>query len=421
MRATVYWYSGTGNSWLAAGRLAERLREGGAEAVLVPMEDSARAAAAARADARAAGAGGAPDGGEAVHGGAPDLEIFCFPIYAFNAPSAVARFVRALPLPSSVQAAAPAGTRAEAPSAAPAGAGAAASATDGGPTGAPASAFAGARAAATRKAALVATMGGKGYDGRALRRLERMLRDRGREVVLAEALEMPEAFVQAYSATPPEAAEARTAAALALADTLAKELLSGGGRFRADRPALRILLTPVSVLFALVARRLLGLSWGCDGLACTGCGLCARACPAGNIRMAGQRPSFGAACEDCQRCANLCPTGAIRVSALKLLVYAILSFPSYGRILAGLFGLALPAGPFGFLLRAALWLAGALAAFAAAAFAFRVAESRPAGRNFLSRSYATGFSRRLAPGFQAELARRGRSAREGRAADPLGD
>jgi len=384
MRATVYWYSGTGNSWLAAGRLAERLREGGAEAVLVPIEDAARVAPAARADARAAGAGGAPDGGEAVHGGAPDLEVFCFPIYAFDAPSAVARFVAGLPLPSAALA----------------------------DTGASASAPAGAQASAPRKAALVATMGGKGYEGRALRRLERILASRGRKVVLAEALEMPEAFVQAYPATPPEAAEARTAAALAIADGLAGELLSGGGRFRADRPALRILLTPVSVLFALVARRLLGLSWGCDGLACTGCGLCARACPAGNIRMAGQRPSFGAACEDCQRCANLCPTGAIRVSALKLLVYVILSFPSYGRILAGLLGLPPPAGPLGLLLRAALWLVGAFAAFAAAASAFRVAESRPAGRNFLSRSYAKGFLRRLAPGFQAELAGRDRAARE---------
>ena len=45
MRASIHWFSGSGNSWLAATRLAERLRGGGAEVGLLAMEDALRPAA----------------------------------------------------------------------------------------------------------------------------------------------------------------------------------------------------------------------------------------------------------------------------------------------------------------------------------------------------------------------------------------
>ena len=46
---------------------------------------------------------------------------------------------------------------------------------------------------------------------------------------------------------------------------------------------------------------------------CTGCGRCARNCPAGNITMEGGLARFADRCVMCLRCYNFCPTVAIKV------------------------------------------------------------------------------------------------------------
>ncbi|MDR0530594.1 MAG: EFR1 family ferrodoxin [Oscillospiraceae bacterium] len=45
---------------------------------------------------------------------------------------------------------------------------------------------------------------------------------------------------------------------------------------------------------------------------CTGCGMCAKLCPAGNITMQNGRPMFGASCEQCVACIQWCPRRAIQ-------------------------------------------------------------------------------------------------------------
>lgn len=45
---------------------------------------------------------------------------------------------------------------------------------------------------------------------------------------------------------------------------------------------------------------------------CVSCGLCARSCPLHNIRMAGDRPQWGADCTLCLRCYHICPQRAVR-------------------------------------------------------------------------------------------------------------
>ena len=55
--------------------------------------------------------------------------------------------------------------------------------------------------------------------------------------------------------------------------------------------------------------------------ACTGCGLCAKKCPKGNITMLEKRPHFGRKCIFCMRCINGCPANAILYNKKKCLQY----------------------------------------------------------------------------------------------------
>lgn len=55
-----------------------------------------------------------------------------------------------------------------------------------------------------------------------------------------------------------------------------------------------------------------------DKMRCTGCGLCARSCPAKNISMREGRPHFSYHCTMCMRCVFYCPRDAVRPGFLNL-------------------------------------------------------------------------------------------------------
>ena len=45
---------------------------------------------------------------------------------------------------------------------------------------------------------------------------------------------------------------------------------------------------------------------------CDGCGICAKKCPTGHIKMRDNRPDFGKPCLMCAQCGSICPKNAIR-------------------------------------------------------------------------------------------------------------
>lgn len=54
-----------------------------------------------------------------------------------------------------------------------------------------------------------------------------------------------------------------------------------------------------------------------DGDKCTGCGMCVKLCPIGNIVMTGPRPEIGERCLTCGACYHNCPSAAIRYRGEK--------------------------------------------------------------------------------------------------------
>ena len=97
--------------------------------------------------------------------------------------------------------------------------------------------------------------------------------------------------------------------------------------FNAPSPVLKFLKTLPAVglgarAAAIVCRvehpaaRLIGRGFSATD-ACVGCGLCARNCPQGNIRMEGGKPVFGKQCVICMACAFSCPKDAVRTGVLN--------------------------------------------------------------------------------------------------------
>ncbi len=93
---------------------------------------------------------------------------------------------------------------------------------------------------------------------------------------------------------------------------------------------LGILLLPITVAYLAGGRFLLGKIFFASPR-CTGCGQCARTCPNGSIRMIGwrrKRPYWSMTCQNCMRCMAYCPERAVEAGwSWAALLYYTLSVP----------------------------------------------------------------------------------------------
>lgn len=177
------------------------------------------------------------------------------------------------------------------------------------------------------RAAVFTTRGGScdpgregGFAGQGLEEMERILKRRGYDVTLTGDAGYPDTWVQAVNPPSGQEAEAIVSRGDAAADAFAQALLEGRRSLYRCGAFHTAWSRAVAQLFRGPGRRVLGKTFIAD-LRCSGCGVCARACPASNITLEGGRPRWGLHCEDCCRCFNVCPEKAVQTSPLLLLTH----------------------------------------------------------------------------------------------------
>jgi ferredoxin len=227
---------------------------------------------------------------------------------------------------------------------------------------------------------------------------ERSLIHRGWTVTGVGEVSYPENWLQVSN--PPNEAEAADIRARNDPEVRAfAAALAQGESPRLDRSTTgRLAMAGIAPLFRLGGRRMLARLFIADS-SCTGCGLCARTCPAVAIRLRRGRPRWNLRCAACNRCINICPMKSIRTSSLNLafhLAFAIcttaaaLSFPLPDEFTLPLRGLIRAAAIlllFIFQIGPYSWLLAILG---------RVKKLRGA----FSASFMAGYRRYLAPDFK---------------------
>lgn len=150
------------------------------------------------------------------------------------------------------------------------------------------------------------TFGGTGAD--TLGMLDDILKEKGVRLSYADGVKMPGNYIVKYQAYAPDLIQKLIKEGMDKADEAAAAIAGGG-----LRPAKR---------YARLISRIANRSYLYKGIAewdekfsatdkCVGCGLCAKICPVGNIRMEDRRPVWQHRCERCFSCIQWCPCGAI--------------------------------------------------------------------------------------------------------------
>jgi ferredoxin len=248
----------------------------------------------------------------------------------------------------------------------------------------------------------------RGWPGQALEQVEHIFNRRGYRVASTTYISYPSNWVQVSD--PPSGAkrDELLAAGDAEARKLAAAAIAGESELYRCGAFNRLWSSAVNFLFRNLGRRFLGKCFAADE-SCTGCGLCARSCPARAIAMRNGGPTWKASCENCNRCINTCPVAAIQLSGFKAVLYLGLSLAALaaaiaagGGFLASIFPDMGRTPSAGLILAFVLALTPPIVALilgpidALVGLAGRI---RPVGR-LLSRGYTSRFGRYKEPGFR---------------------
>lgn len=166
----------------------------------------------------------------------------------------------------------------------------------------------------------------------------RSLARRGREIIGIGEYSYPDNFTQATN--PPDekwCAEIRRINDPEVA-TFARKLIDAV-RSPELKPILprgrkvRVPFAAIAFLFRWFARPLLSRTYVSDDT-CTGCGLCARNCPARAIKIRRGRPRWNLRCVSCNRCINICPSKSVLTSSAALALHLLFSIFSFAAALS---------------------------------------------------------------------------------------
>jgi Pyruvate/2-oxoacid:ferredoxin oxidoreductase delta subunit len=174
-----------------------------------------------------------------------------------------------------------------------------------------------------------------GMEGTAGYLIAAILALKGYRVRGVAGIDMPSNWTALHPGFSEENARAIIGRAGPIADGFIDRVVAGGRAFRGFIClALGIALLPISAGYLLYGRFMLSKLFFADNR-CNGCGICARDCPTGAIRMLGRkrpRPFWTFTCESCMRCMGYCPKEAVQAGhswAVILYFITVIPFAQY--------------------------------------------------------------------------------------------
>jgi ferredoxin len=168
-----------------------------------------------------------------------------------------------------------------------------------------------------------------GMEGTAAYLLALILWRKGYRLRGVLGLDMPSNWLALHPGLHPDTVRAIVARAETKLGAFMDAVLSGRRQLRGwISLCLGLLLAPLSLAYMLLGRFYLAKFFFASER-CTGCGLCARHCPNGGVKLWRGRPYWTLHCESCMRCMAYCPTQAVEAGhSWALLLYWLTTVPA---------------------------------------------------------------------------------------------